>query len=364
MYNYHKKIQSFHEDHVRLTRVQQDDMSARRHRNVKRIREGLKENGKPAFDHEIKQGGYAHLTMVQPPEANQESRYDIDNAIVFAADDADVAPATARERVRAAIAKKGTGFKDAPVAKQKCVRVTYSEGYQCDFPVMRCQKDSAGKGYDYELAAGDEWLARDSTEITSWVFKQVASKSPEGDGSYQLRRIIRLMKFYAKTHAYHNRHSFPAGIVMTALVIKHYVAKSERDDLSFRETLRAIENSASTPVYADQEEVSDKRDEDRIERLIAQTKESLEELDTLDADDTTEAQARKAWRKVFRHSFFDASAQKSDQGNSASAGGLATAAIAATVASAATATAQQTDQMERHRQERLKDDDYSKPWAP
>ena len=57
MYNFHNQLTKFHNEHVRLTREQQTEMSAKRATNLTRIRDGLEANGKPAFVEEIKQGG-------------------------------------------------------------------------------------------------------------------------------------------------------------------------------------------------------------------------------------------------------------------------------------------------------------------
>lgn len=328
VFNFHKEIQSFRAAHVRLSNDQQQEMRSRRAANLKRIREGLAANKKPAYAQEIKQGGYKHKTMVQPPEINPDESYDIDNAIVFEMADADVTPFTARERVRAALAVKGGQFKEEPKSKKKCVRVIYADGKQCDFPVMRRDQDIWGN-WTYELAAGDEWLARDSTEISDWVDERVGTLSPETDGHYQLRRIIQMVKQYAKTHAHRNRHAFPAGIVISALVIEHYVAKAGRDDEAFRETLRGIQDWAGTPVYAATECVADTdKDAERIERLVSQAAKTVELLDDLDAEGTNPAQAREVWKKVFHHSFFAPLAEAAKAATAAGAGGFANPAVA------------------------------------
>ena len=62
----------------------------------------------------------------------------------------------------------------------------------------RCFQHIGGK---YELSSGDEWEGSDPAAMNKWIETQVAAKSPETSGSYQLRRIIRMGKFYSKTHA-------------------------------------------------------------------------------------------------------------------------------------------------------------------
>jgi hypothetical protein len=312
MYDLTKQISRFYEDHVRLTREQQGDMRRRRQTNLDRIKAGLDELGKPAIVETITQGGYAQRTMTQPPEADDESRYDIDLGVVFEADDA-AGPWTTRGWVRDAIAKKATNMKNEPERKKKCVRVVYADGYQCDFPVFRRIEEQ--EGWTYELACGDEWIASDPLAMNLWVDDRVTALSPENGGSRQLRRIIRFVKYLCKVHAYRTMRKFPAGLVATGLAIESYVPKEGRDDESLRETLRKLAcRWKSAPVIANGKQVSDDKDIERIGRLIEQAAEAVRALDELDADDTSVKDARKAWRKVFRHSHFDEPAEEAAKG--------------------------------------------------
>ena len=306
----------------------------------------------------ISQGGYAQKTMTQPPEADQESRYDIDLGIVFEQDDA-AGPRTTRGWVRDAIARKATNMKNDPETKKKCVRVIYADGYQCDFPVFR--RHSTGAGWEYELSAGDDWDASDPGSINAWIETQVSTKSPETSGSYQLRRVIRMGKYYTKAHAARLDRKFPSGLVATALFIEAYVPIEGRDDKAFRETLRVISSrSKDSPVYANGVQVSDDKDIDRIGRLIDEAKASIEELDELDDDSTTESDASKAWKKVFRHSFFDDAVKNAS--NSAAAAGLAAPLLASQEVSALS-NAERTERMEAAVSARKESGRAAKPWA-
>jgi Cyclic GMP-AMP synthase DncV-like, nucleotidyltransferase domain len=303
MYDFSTQIADFHERHVRLTNAQRANMRERRRANVDRIEKGLEELDKPSFAETINQGGYAQKTMTQPPEADHESRYDIDLGVVFGEEDS-AGPRTMRGWVRDAIARKATNMKNEPETKKKCVRVVYADGYQCDFPVLRRRR--TGVGWYYELASGDEWVASDPQSMNAWIDEQVSARSPETTSSRQLRRVIRMGKFFSKTHADRSNRKLPGGLVATALFIEAYVPAEGRDDEAFRETLRAISNrSKHSSVYANGVQVSDEKDVDRIARLIEEASASVRELDKLDTDNTTESDARKAWKKVFRHSFFD-----------------------------------------------------------
>lgn len=153
MYDFSKQIRAFLDDHVRLTNTQRANMRKRRQTNLDRIEAGLEEFGKPGLAETIKQGGYAQKTMTQPPEANKESRYDIDLGVVFEEEDA-AGPRTTQGWVRDAVARTATNMKNEPETKKKCVRVIYTDGYQCDFPVLR--RRQTGSNWSYELSCGDK----------------------------------------------------------------------------------------------------------------------------------------------------------------------------------------------------------------
>lgn len=368
MYDFSKQIAKFHENHVRLTNPQRASMRNRRQINLERIEQGLEELDKPALAETINQGGYAQKTMTQPPEAHEQSRYDIDLGVVLHEDDA-AAPRTTREWVRKALARKATNMANEPESKKKCVRVIYSAGYQCDFPVFR--RHWTGINWSYELSSGDEWLVSDPQSMNTWVDQQVSAKSPETTGSYQLRRIVRLGKFFAKTHANRLNRKFPSGLVATALFIEAYVPIAGRDDEAFRETLRVISNrSKDSPAYANGTQVSDDKDKDRIGRLIDEAKASVEELDKLNTDSTSESDTRKAWRKTFRHSFFDevvkeeASSAIAPLETKSALGGAALAApFVASQAAAALSSEERAERLEAAVRARQETGGGGKPWS-
>jgi hypothetical protein len=368
MYDFSKQLSKFHEGHVRLTKAQYRDMRDKREKNLDRMKKGLEEMGKPPVAETINQGGYAQYTMTQPPENDQESRYDIDLGVVFEEEDA-AGPRTVRNWVRDAITCKATNMKYAPESKKKCVRVVYSDGYQCDFPVFRRQGSEGA--WKYELSSGDEWQESDPAAINKWIEAQVSSRSPETSGSYQLRRIIRFGKFYSKTHAKRLNRKFPGGLVATALFVEAYVPIEGRDDQSFYETLRALSYRwKHTPVFANGVLVSDDKDIDRIGRLIEQAETSVKELDKLQADEQSEAVARSVWKKIFRHSFFDeigTAALNSEspplEKKSALGGAAVAGAVPASQAVAALSDSEKQARMEASLNDRRESGGGGKPWS-
>ena len=72
------------------------------------------------------------------------------------------------------------------------------------------------------------------------------------------------------------------------------------------QALRNVANrSEYAAVYANGVCISDDKDVARLERLKNAASDAVEALDRLDGDDCDDQTAAKAWKKVFRHSYFD-----------------------------------------------------------
>lgn len=313
MYDSSNLLVSFHEGEVRLTLAQRNQMRSRRDLNLARLESGLLELGKPAIVETINQGGYAMHTMTQPPEADDESRYDIDTGVVFESSEA-LTPRTTKNWVRDAIALKATSLKYEPESKPKCVRVTYSDGYQIDFPVFK--REIFGESFKYFLAVNDEWIESSPQRFNKWFEKEVCEKSPELASPYQLRRIVRLFKYFCKVRSFHEATKFPAGLVATALAVECYDSRFGRLDQSFFETVKRVKSrSEYAAVIADGVKISDDKDILRIKRLINAAAVAVEHLRPLfeGTEIHDEADAKKIWKKVFRHSDFEASASNSNR---------------------------------------------------
>jgi len=311
MFDTSSLFKAFHDSHIALTQPQSQDMQKRRDTNLDRVTGGLKELEKPSVAETINQGGNAMRTMTQAPEGD-ESCYDIDVGVVFESDDAKT-PTTTKGWVRDAIALKGKNFKTEPFVKKKCVRVIYDDGYQVDLPVLR--RTANGNAYTYEIALGDEWTASDPKAMNKWFDERVETLSPDSGGGYQLRRITRAVKYFAKLRAARTGLKFPAGLVATALAVECYVPAKGRDDEAFYRTLEKLRDRwEHSPVLANGTVISGEGDPARIKRLRDAAKDAVESLAPLidEEGEMTEDRARKRWKRVFSHSFFDTdTAQKS-----------------------------------------------------
>lgn len=342
MFDTSKLLSDFHSKHVRLTNDQRAAMRGRRDTNVDRIKAGLAENEKPALAEVINQGGYAMKTMTQPAE-NSDGSYDIDLGVVFEGADSK-APKTTRTWVLDALTKKATNVRGDPEDTGKCIRIEYAEGYQCDFPVFK--REWNGSNYIYQIALRDEWTISSPSQINIWFEREIKDRSPEGSAPYQLRRVVRLMKFLGKTWCYATSRRYPSGLLLTALTVEAYQAVDGRLDEAFYRTLRTLGSRyAALPVYADGIVISSEADVERIQRFCDKAKELAEVLEPLTTrpNDFDDEKARELWKKVFRHSFFNPVETKSAQAEKSSAGvgglGLAASVFADRAAAAVESTA-------------------------
>lgn len=341
MYDCSKLISDFHKDYVRLTNTQRSEMRDRRDTNVGRIESGLADNDKPEIVEVINQGGYAMKTMTQSPEAS-DGYYDIDLGVVFEADEA-ATPKTTRGWVFDALTKKATNVKGDPEDTGKCVRIEYAAGYQCDFPVFK--REWNGDNYAYQIALRDEWVVSSPAQINDWFKREIKERSPESSSPYQLRRVVRLLKYFGKTWSHASGLRYPSGLLLTALAVESYHAVDSRIDESFYRTLRALGSRYSAlPVYADGIVISNESDADRIERFCSKAKELADLLDSLSTspNEHDDQSARKLWKKVFRHSFFDPVETKAAQAKASSGGQGAFGLAAATFTERAAAAVQST----------------------
>ncbi len=192
MLNCSKEIEKYHNEKVRLSESERNEMRERRKANQDRLKDNLKKKKKPLPIRFIKQGSYAMYTMTQAPDKN----YDIDDGAVFSRADlkspqgADMTASEARDMVRDAL--DDGSFKTPPKSLKNCVRVFYEAGYHVDVPVYREFEDE-NKNTVLELASSD-WRKSNPTEITTWFNNAAVDKSPDSTNGRQMRRCVCLLK--------------------------------------------------------------------------------------------------------------------------------------------------------------------------
>ena len=307
--NCNAEMTAYHRDETTLSLAQQKEMRTRRDAGRTRLENGLDTADKPQPRQVRSQGSYQMRTMVQDPDND----YDIDDGAYFGHDDlkddagTHLSPLDARQRVCDALKWDGRFNREAEV-KDNCVRQAYAAGYHIDVPVYRIieAKDWQGNETEqFELASGDTWVISDARAVTRW-FNNIVGELNEGqaDGS-QRRRVTKLTKKFARRTDWKTKTT--SGITITKLVVDHFVASADRDDLALRETWKKIRATLSLstqvghPVAA--KDLAEEGDTQVI-HFRDSLKEALNELHVLDNYGCTRTQARGAWGGVFDTDFF------------------------------------------------------------
>ncbi len=303
------EMTAFHRDEVTLSLDQQKVMRSRRNAGRTRLESGLDAAKKPQPREVHSQGSYQMRTMVQDPDND----YDIDDGAYFRRDDlknsdrVELSPLDARQRVCDALKWDGR-LKHAAEVKNNCVRQAYPAGYHIDVPVYRIlvTKDEHGNESErFELASGDKWVISDARAVTKWFNGRVGELNEgQTDGS-QLRRIAKLTKKFSRHTDWKAKTT--SGITITKLIVDHFTASVDRDDLALRETWKAIHKAlilstqVAHPVVA--KNLAENGDA-QVSFFRDCVEDALVALEVLDKDGCTRAQAREAWDSVFNTGFF------------------------------------------------------------
>jgi len=314
MYDSQDLIEGFHDGHVFMNSGQLEQLRSNRNANRDRVKAGLEKNDNPAPKRFVRQGSYAMRTIVQHPDND----YDIDDGIAFKKEDlvsaqgVDKSPLDARKMVLEALGEDDR-FSQKPELKPNCVRIHYAAGYHIDMPVYRICKDENGD--DYLELAGSEWKESNPEGVTKWFDDAANDRSPDSRKGGQLRRIVRLMKVFAKTITGTKP---PSGLIVSVLAIDHYCyfKHESRDDVSLYETMRLFYDRlvGDLNVYHPKTGkcLTEGKVQARMEAFRDRLEAALEELQVLFDDDCDNAAARKVWKKAFKHEFFDEEEKSED----------------------------------------------------
>ena len=241
-----KEITKFHNEKVTLNQKTQNSMRERRNANRERIKTSLKDDD-PQYKKMASQGSYAMYTMIQ----SDDNDYDIDDGVYFLEDelkDKDDKPMTT-DKIKKIIcdAVSTENLKEPPTIKKNCIRVQYKAGYHVDIPIYRIVEGNNQKEY-YELASTD-WKRSDPIAITDWFNNANVSKSPDDKNGRQMRRLVRLLKYFVKNNSWAAKR--PSGFLLSVLVVECYSPQAERDDMALYYLLLAIHMrlSHSSKVY-------------------------------------------------------------------------------------------------------------------
>lgn len=292
-----KDVVRYHDDKVKLSAEQADQLRRRRGSNEKRVTRGLEDAGEPKPQKFVAQGSFPMRTTIQEPNND----YDIDDGAVFSTESlqgargADKGARETRDMVRDAV--DDGSFKRAPEVKTNCVRVYYDDGPHVDIPVYR-ESESGNE------LAGADWKVSDPEGVNEWFKKSLDGET--ADGRSQVRQVIRLIKSLC---AQRPSYSLPSGFVITVLVLEQYRSYDERLDSALRDSIVAIRDRLNGDLHVRHPVVDewliDSDNESKTRQLLQLLRTAVEDLNYLDRPNCTRSQALKIWKKVLATGYFD-----------------------------------------------------------
>lgn len=303
MFNCHDDMSQFHNEYVRLTIAQRDQLDAHRTANRTRLKDGLAKLKRPAVHHFVPQGSREMKTINQHPDRD----YDLDDGAAFLqsdlvkSDGTAMTPLEAREMVRDAI--QDSKFKRAPEVRENCVRVYYEEGYHIDIPVYRIpdpkQPDSI------ELASGDSWRKADPIGVTEWFKDANQAKSPDQVNGGQFRRTVREFKMYTRSR---KDWRLPSGLAISKLSDERYAKVDARDDEALanllKATLQRLEYDLTVKHPVLNEMITTGNADQKMVDLRTNLRKAVDALKVLSEPNCTRLQALQVWEDVFNHSYW------------------------------------------------------------
>ena len=277
MANNHEQFIEFNNT-VSLDSSKKNELKKNRDALRKKITDFFKNNKenetKPKYS---AQGSFMMHTIVNPlptietdDDDNEKTLYpyDLDDGVYFI-DEIDNRKSTSTYHNWIYEAVKDHTSKGA-VKKNTCVRVLYADGHNIDLPIYFKKKESEDEKTIPQLAHKSEgYIDSDPREFYKW-FNEKAHD--------QLKRLVRYLKAWRDKQNKSYSTKMPSGLVLTILATNHYVS-NDRDDISFRDTLQAIETELKNefkcerPTTKEGEDLLQKYSEthfmDRLSKLIS-----------------------------------------------------------------------------------------------
>jgi len=316
-YDANKHLTNFHDDKVFVADDKLTTARNRREANRTRLKKGLEADKEPMPTEFVPQGSYAMSTMVQ----SEVETSDIDDGAVFdrealkGARGGDRSANHAKEMVRKAIAAKDE-FKTPPEVRGNCVRVYYNDGFHVDIPVYRTYTENGVT--KKELASTGEWKVSAPEDITNWFNDQVVAKSSDTLNARQMRRVVRLLKYWSKSRS---SWTMPSGFVLTVLTDEAYRhgGWADRDDSALLSVMRSIRDRLTwnervrRPVEP-REEITSDRTLGRVRKLREELEGAINELSKIERADCDELMALKALKAVFNTDYWDGRIKELENG--------------------------------------------------
>jgi hypothetical protein len=222
----HDLFEDYYET-IRLGGTRRTSLQASRRENRKRIKKHFRENlGKeaPLF---CGQGSYPMHTII----TTEDGDHDLDDGVYLQGLGTDPKKWPTAATVHRWIVDAVSGYtKDPPQDKNRCVRVRYAADYHIDLPIYAMNADDKPMIFD---KSATEPYESDPRAFTEWYQNAVNSKGA------QLRHVTRYLKAW-RDHHRSGGAGAASGLAFTILAVENFVAKEDRDDLAFAETVKGI----------------------------------------------------------------------------------------------------------------------------
>lgn len=290
MANCHELFSQFHKS-IDLSRSKKASLQQARRAIRKKIRNHFKETVGLKVPKFRQQGSFAIGTVINPLDED----YDIDDGVYLQHLPDDQSKWPDADAIQDPIVKALENHTDQkPEKKKNCVRINYANNYHVDLPayseseneILLCTRNET------------QWVKSDPTAFTQWFRNKL-----NGHGE-QMRRSVQYLKAWVDFQGL----QLPS-IASTILVTECFVSSSDRDDLSFSQTIQAIENrlqrsfevKKSVSPYDDVLQKISNLDRQTILKALKEFSDSAR-LATAKSD-TEIADAAKQWQKQLGNRF-------------------------------------------------------------
>jgi len=145
--------------------------------------------------------------------------------------------------------------------------------------------------------------------VTEWFNKENQCQSPDETNGRQMRRMVRLLKAFARSRESW-RPRIATGFMITTLIANEcYRPNVHREDRALYDTMVAMRDRLNWNLEIDhptveREKLTNGPDDARARVLREKLDWAIGELQVLFKPDCTREQALKAWDKVFSTDFF------------------------------------------------------------
>lgn len=236
-------------DSISLNSTQNDYLVIAQSAVERKIEKYFNENNQCPKVEFIGQGSFSMGTIVKPLQGD----YDIDVGVYLRGytnwQDSWPRPETASNWLLNALQNHTS---TPPRNKRTCIRIEYKPitgnkevAYHVDLPIY-CEYINGWGEKKIRIGINGEnggWLKSDPVGLTNWFLEKCQENKKDDKQLIRIAKYLKGWKDFKKGDT-----TFPSGMALTILMAKNYVP-DERDDVSFKETIRRSFNNHFLPIF-------------------------------------------------------------------------------------------------------------------